>query len=490
MPEIKLIDTSFRDGVQSLWAMNLRTDDMVPALSGVRDAGFDQIEVMAPGGAFKKFVRHLGENPWDYVHAMVDIIGPEHLRWHGRFQGYALSGGIPVEVGRLMIRHVVDLGIKFTRIGDNWNRIDVVADEKKTLEALGMTPIVNLMYSVSDRHTDEYFVDRARQLAAIRPYRICFKDVGGLLTPERTRKLLNSMMAVTGSIPWELHAHSNNGLAPLNALVAAECGVEFIHTSIPPLANGNSQPSVTTVSQNLQERGHEVNIDLSALEATTRHLTSVAKKNSFPIGQPHEFSLAMYRHQVPGGMISNLAHQLTMVGMGDRLAETLKEAERVRSDFGNPIMVTPLSQFVGSQAAINVIVGKRYSQVSDDVIDYALGRHGGQEAIDGMDPEVRAKILDRPRAVELELNSPVEVSLDSYRQRYGSEVSDEELILRAIVGDDAMDVIERGAEPAMGGKSPVVELLKAKVESGNLEGSLLVNTPDFQLQVHGAERNG
>ncbi|MPZ89984.1 MAG: hypothetical protein GEU81_18440, partial [Nitriliruptorales bacterium] len=360
-----------------------------------------------------------------------------------------------------MISKAVDLGIRYTRIGDNWNRITRLRDKKERLERLGMRPVINVMYSVSARHTDEYFIERARQAAAIQPFRICFKDVGGLLTPERTRELVPKLLAETGDIPWEFHGHCNNGLGPLNALEAVKAGVQYVHTAVPPLANGNSQPSVFNVARNLRALGYDAPLDLEALQPASDHLRAVARQEGFPEGQPVEYSERQYTHQIPGGMISNLVYQLQQAGLGDRIEETLEEAAQVRADFGYPIMVTPLSQFVGSQAAINVILGERYKQVSDDVIHYAWGRHGGDEAIAGMDPEVRAKILDRPRARELEHFEVPEPTLRELRQRYGESTSDEELILRAIVGDDAAEVVRAASARHAGADGrPLVELLR------------------------------
>ena len=131
-----------------------------------------------------------------------------------------------------------------------------------------------------------------------------------------------------------------------------------------------------------------------------RHFDTIARREGFPIGTPVAYDYSQYVHQVPGGMISNLAHQLREVGAQNRLPDALEETVRVRAEFGYPIMVTPLSQFVGSQAAMNVIVGERYKQVTDQVIRYALG-HYGEDGHTLMDPDVRDKILDRPRAREL-----------------------------------------------------------------------------------------
>ena len=466
MAEVRFIDTTIRDGQQSLWAMNMRTRDMVPALCHIDAAGYDQIELMAATVAFKKLVRHLHENPWEWITSAVATAGRTPLRWHG-FDN-TLSGPLPLEVAELMMSKAVDLGIRYSRVGDNWNRLLALREKKELLERIGMTPTINLMYSVSARHTDEYFVERAKQAAAIEPFRICFKDVGGLLTPERTRDLLPKLLAQTGDIPWEFHGHCNNGLGPLNALEAVKAGVRFVHTAVPPLANGNSQPSIFNVARNLRALGHDARIDLDALPAVTEHLTGVAEREGFPIGAPVEYRQRQYRHQIPGGMISNLEYQLRQAGLADRLDATLEEAARVRADFGYPIMVTPLSQFVGSQAAINVMLGERYQQVSDDVIHYAWGRHGGDEAIAGMDPDVRAKILDRPRARELEHQDDSQPTLKELRHRYGETISDEDLILRVLVGDDAPGLVAAmGPSAAADGVTgpPLATLLRRLTEA-------------------------
>src|SRR5437870_12091539 len=134
-------------------------------------------------------------------------------------------------------------------------------------------------------------------------------------------------------------------------------------------------------------------------------------------------------------MIPNLRHQLKLIGMEQKLDATLVEAVQARADFGYPIMVTPLSQFVGSQAAINVIVGERYREVTDQTIQYALGLWG-KEGADLMDPNVKDKILNRPRAKEWVGWEPPEPSLEQVRRQFGGPgISDEELVLRVLAGE-------------------------------------------------------
>jgi len=435
VPEVRFVDTTLRDGAQSLWAARLNIDAMLPTVADIDAAGFDGVEFLQPG-LFARHVKDLRENPWDWLKLGVPLARRTQLRLHGGGTPY-FARAVPSSVRGVLLDRVVELGITTTRISDPWNDPDALGEERDRLASHGIKSVVNLIYSVSPRHTTDYYENRAKAIAALKPYRICFKDVGGLLTPERTRELIPVVLHAAGDVPVEFHAHSNNGMAPLNYVIAAELGVTIFHTAIPPLASGTSQPSIFGTVQNLEALGFTAAIDLAPLERVRDHLSYVASVTGMPEGSPTDFDQSLYTHQVPGGMIAHLAFQLQQLGMAHRLPEVLAEVARVRAEFGYPIMVTPLSQVVGSQAAINVATGKRYGTVTDDVIEYALGRRG-REAVDVMDPGIREQILDRPRAAELAARRPPpEVGLDEVRQRLGASITDEELILRLYVGDEA-----------------------------------------------------
>ena len=212
----------------------------------------------------------------------------------------------------------------------------------------------------------------------------------------------------------------------------------------------------------------------------------MAGREGFPVGRPVAFDAGQHRHQVPGGMISNLAFQLRKVGMEDRLEETLEETVRVRAELGYPVMVTPLSQFVGSQAAINAIAGERYREVTDQVIEYALG-HYGETAIEAMDPDIRARILDRKRARELQRRD--EPTLDELRERFGGPgVPDETMMLRWLFGAEAVEA-QRGAgppQPYPSGRHPVVELVERLTQRED-KALIAVERPGLSLRL---ERRG
>lgn len=437
MPDIHYIDTTLRDGQQSLWALNMRINMMVPALQSLDRAGFESMEFFLPNIQLKKMTTELKEDPWQWLKMGVKTAKNTELRLHGGYKG-GLSK-VPECVSKLLIKRVVDHGLTVTRTSNSWNDFDQVATEVAEMKKLGMRSVVNVIYTQSPRHDDQYFIDRFKWALQTNAYRYCFKDVGGLLTPDRVRALFPKILKLLGPDRiLEFHCHSNNGLAPINVIEAVQCGVRHVHVATPPLASGSSQPSVYNVVQNLRLSGYGDHLNLDEVDPARDFLFDVARDQNFSIGKPAEYDLDLYRHQVPGGMISNLRYQLKKVGMENRLDETLAEASQVRADFGYPVMVTPLSQFVGTQAAINVITGERYKQVTDEVIQYALG-NWGQEAVQVMDPIARQAILERPRAESLKKLRHHEPTLKEVRQKYGEQLSDEELILRVYVDAEALD---------------------------------------------------
>lgn len=444
MSGIRIIDTTVRDGQQSLWALNMRTGVMLTALEQLDRAGYEAMEFIVPAAQIKKSLRDLNEDVFQWLRLGVKRATRTQLRLHG---GYRTGiGKVPESIGQLLIQKVVDCGITHARISDPWNDFDALREEHDNMRAMGMESVINLIYSISPRHTDAYFIERVRKAAAMKPYRLCFKDVGGLLTPDRLAVLLPLVQEAAGDIPIEFHNHCNNGMGPYNAVEAAKLGIRHIHTAVPPLANGSSQPSVFGVVRNLRALGYDVPLDFAPLEEVSEFLTRVARRDGLPIGQPVEYDHTIYSHQIPGGMISNLAYQLEKVGMADRLDATKEEAGQVRADLGYPIMVTPLSQFVGTQAAINVITGTRYGQVTDEIIGYALG-WWGREALQHMDPDVRDRILDRPRARQLMNHVFEEPTLAEVRAKFGQGLTDEELITRFYVDADAVAQMRRLPEP-------------------------------------------
>jgi oxaloacetate decarboxylase alpha subunit len=480
MEEIRIVDTTLRDGDISLWAYGMTTGMMLPALRHMDEAGFDSMEFFL-SLRFKKFVREHKEDPWDWLRLGTREIKKTRLRYHGGLHsGFEF---IPDCMRRLVIQTVVKYGVTLTRTSNAWNDFGLLGKEAQELRKLGMETVMNLIYSISPRHTDEYYTQKARDAAALHPYRICFKDVGGMLTPERTRTLVRLIKQNIGATPLEFHAHCNNGLAPFNLLEAVKEGVRIVHTAIPPLANGSSQPSVFNVAGNLRSLGYKPLVNLDALPPVREHFSWIAKREGLPVGEPREYDQGWYCHQVPGGMISNLRHQLKLMGKEDKLQAVLEETAQVRAELGYPIMVTPFAQFVGSQAAINVILGERYKEVTDQVIQYALGLWG-REGSDSMDAMAKAKILDRPRAHEIEKKEYPEPTLAELREQYGgAHLSDEELLLRFYAGPEFVDALKTAPrrKEYLSVDTPLVRLVEEL--SKKKLGHVYIRKGDFSLAM-------
>jgi oxaloacetate decarboxylase alpha subunit len=270
-------------------------------------------------------------------------------------------------------------------------------------------------------------------------------------------------------IPVEFHTHCNTGLGALCSLEAIKLGVTSINTAIPPLADASSNPSVFNVAMNARALGYHPVIDEEAIKPVSDHFSAIAKQENLPIGKPLEYDAFHPLHQVPGGMISNFRFQLSNLGELEKLPEVLEEVIRVRAEFGYPIMVTPYSQFFGVQAAVNVMVGERYKEVTDEVLLYALGLWGEEEA-QSIEPNLKDMLLERPRAKELRKLKAPEMTLKEFRDKFsGSGVSDDEAILRYFAGEEYVAAMKAAGPPReyASGKSPLLMLIEQAIKRKN-----------------------
>jgi len=433
---------------------------MLPIAQRLDDAGFEGIELIS-GSHLKKAVRELREDPWERVRLVSKIITKTPLRLiAGRVNTFEYN---PPSMYRLFVERMSANGIREARISDEWNDYEGWKFRVAECHRAGLKSILNLIYSVSPKHSDEYFAERTRQAASLNPYRLCLKDPGGLLTPERMETLVPIIFKNANRIPVELHTHCTTGLGPLCCIKGMELGIRSINTALPPLADDSSNPSLFNVAKNARALGYATAIDEESLRSVSRHFTAIAKREGFTIGAPVEYDYTQYQHQVPGGMISNLRSQLRKVGLENKIDQALEETIRVRAELGYPIMVTPLSQFVGSQAAINVIVGERYKEVTDQIIQYALG-YWGKEGAELMAPEVKTKIMDRPRAKEWAAWQPPEPTVAELRKKMNAEnVSDEEFLLRWNLNVEEIEAMRATGAPKeyLTARQPLINLIDA-----------------------------
>ena len=439
MNDVKFVDTTLRDGQASLWAYGMRTDMILPVVATMDQVGFEAIEIFG-SAPFKKCIRELRDDPWERIRLIRERCQRTPLKV---IRGRSMSAFYitPQAIEDLWIERLAANGISQVRISDPSNTVASWRWQVDKCRRAALATIVNLTYSVSPKHTDDYYAQRAREAAGLGADRICLKDPGGLLTPERTRTLVPAILQNVNGLPVEFHAHCITGLGPQCCLEAIKLGIRSVNTAIPPLADGSSNPSLFNVAMNARALGYTTTVDEEALKPVEKHFTTIAHREGLPIGVPAAYDYSQYVHQVPGGMISNLKHQLSKLGQEGRLPAVLEEIVRVRAEFGYPIMVTPYSQFVGTQATMNVVLGERYKGVSDQVIQYALGLWGEEES-SSMDADIREKILSRPRAKELSDWQPPQPSLKEVRVKYGGPgVSDDDLLLRYFAGKDEVDAM-------------------------------------------------
>jgi oxaloacetate decarboxylase alpha subunit len=245
-------------------------------------------------------------------------------------------------------------------------------------------------------------------------------------------------MKEAGDVPVELHSHCTTGLAPLVYAEALKLGVKTLHCGIPPLAEGPAQPSVLALIRNARLMGYSIDLDEALLQSVSKRLYAIARQDNMPLGEPTRYDYAQYIHQIPGGVISNLRFQLSELGLAHRLEEVIQECIQVREDLGYPIMITPFSQFVGTQAALNVATGERYKVVIDELIRFAQGVFGEDSGYTWMNQNLKDQWLALPRAKELAAlgkRPMADISLEECRRKLGTpDISDEELMMRAIMG--------------------------------------------------------
>jgi oxaloacetate decarboxylase (Na+ extruding) subunit alpha len=482
MAQIALIDTTLRDGNQSLWgATALNTAMMLQIASVMDQVGFAAIDFttsthMAVAVRFKK------ENPWERIRLMRERMPRTPLQFLTtgmRFISWELANPEFMQLAfRLLIRH----GIRRFAVMDSMNDMDALLAVAASIRAEGGDNIIAaLTYSVSPVHTDEHYVACASALTASPAVDAFYlKDPGGLLTTERAAQLIPKLRTAAGHLPFELHSHCTIGLAPLTYLNAARLGARAVHVAATPLGNGTSQPAAERTVANLREEGHSVSIDDEALARVSAYFGALAAAEGLPVGQPQEFDAGYFRHQVPGGMIGTTRRQLAELKLLDRLPAVLEETSRVRAELGYPIMVTPFSQIVVTQAVMNVVGGERYANVPDEVIRYVAGKFGKPTvAVDG---NVYDKVTSSPRARAL-LEEPTMPELSELRRRFDSGIGDDELVLRAVMPQDQVDAM-KAAGPAPrtynAAAKPIITLLEALSRDRDLS-HFSLQKPGFRL---------
>lgn len=434
--EIKIIDTTFRDAHQSLWATRMRTEHMLGIAETMNSAGFHHIDMMAPI-QFDVSVRYLKEDPWVRVRELHKAAPETKFRALIRSKNIASFDFLPDDVIDGWVDQLYNNGFRVIGAFDGLNDVSNIVGCLKRAKALGAYTFGALSFCESPVHTDELFVKTAVELIEQADVdAIMLKDAGGLLTPERIRTLVPAIREVIGNRPLELHSHCLTGLCPLVYLEAVELGCDILHTSIAPLANGAGQPATQTIVKSLRELGYVVNVDDKKIEEVSNYFQNICDVEGKPEGKPAEYNPLHYKHQLPGGMLSNFHAQLETAGLGHRYEELLEEISLVRKELAWPIMITPFAQFVGTQAVMNVISGERYGTVPNEIKKYVLGYYG--RLLGPVDPEVYKKILENGSSEISETPTAPNPMIKDLAQQHPNATKDE-LLLRAMFAGNQVD---------------------------------------------------
>ena len=460
---VDIVDTTTRDGNQSLWsATGLTTADILAIAPTMERVGFRAVDFTS-STHMAVAVRFHREDPWERLR-LVRAAMPE-TRLSFITSGMRFITWVPADedVMRLAFRCVARNGIRRFQVVDPSNDPERLRRVARMAREEGVEEIVlGLTYSISEVHTHAYYAERAAALADCAEMDAFYlKDPGGLLTPDAVRELAPHFVAAAGQRPAELHSHCTIGLAPFVYLEGLRAGFQVLHTAVAPLARGTSNPATETTLKNLEAEGYSHRLDLDALAAMSEHFRAIGSERGLPVGAPQEFDATYYHHQLAGGMVSTTRRMLDELRRPELFDAALEEVGRVRAEMGYPIIVTPVSQLVATQAVRNVIDAERWSNVSDETIRYFLGHYGEPAA--PVAPEVAERVLSLPRVEGLRHLEPLH--LEGARARFGRGISDEELLLRLTMPAEQVDAMLASPtgsvrEVPRAGRHPVVTLLR------------------------------
>lgn len=411
---LKITDTILRDAHQSQAATRMRLEDMLPACEQLDKIGYWSLECWG-GATFDSCMRFLNEDPWERLRALKKALPNTKLQMLFRGQNILGYKHYADDVVDAFVKKSIENGIDVIRIFDALNDTRNLKAAINATKKYGGICEAAISYTVSPVHNEEYFVKLAKELEQMGADTICIKDMANLLLPYEAASLVKKLKASV-KIPIHLHTHNTTGTGDMVYLKAAEAGVDIVDTALSPLANGTSQPATEALVATLKGTDRDTGMDISDFTEAAAHFRKVANKlKAEGILDPKVLNVDVKTliYQVPGGMLSNLLSQLKQAGAEDRLYDVLAEVPNVRKDFGYPPLVTPTSQIVGSQAVLNVLMG-RYATFPKESKALLRGEYGRLPA--PVNEEVRKKALGDAEIITCRPADLIEPELDKYRE--------------------------------------------------------------------------
>ncbi|MFB9885702.1 sodium-extruding oxaloacetate decarboxylase subunit alpha [Balneatrix alpica] len=471
--KIHITDVVLRDGHQSLIATRLRTEDMLPICAKLDQVGYWSLEAWG-GATFDACVRFLREDPWERLAKLREALPNTRLQMLLRGQNLLGYRHYSDDVVRAFVQRAAANGMDVFRIFDALNDVRNLRTAIEATKAAGKHAQGTLCYTTSPVHTLDAYVQLAKELEAMGADSIAIKDMAGLLTPQATSDLVKALKDQI-SLPLFLHSHATSGMANMCQLKAVEQGCDHIDTCISSFSGGTSHPPTESMVATLEAAGYETGLDLSLLQEISQYFREIRKKYHQFESEFNDVDTQVLINQVPGGMMSNLANQLREQGALERIQDVFQEIPKVRADLGFPPLVTPTSQIVGTQAVMNVITGKRYENITNEVKRYLQGWYGKAPA--EVNANLRRQAVGDEELIDCRPADLLPAELDKLRADIGSlAVNEEDVLTYAMFPDVARVYLQERADGTL---KP--EPLLPKAASKN-QGSVPTS---FKVTLHG-----
>ena len=395
---IKITETVLRDAHQSLIATRMTTEQMLPIIDKMDKVGYHSVECWG-GATFDASLRFLKEDPWERLRKLRD--GFKNTKLQMLFRGQNILGynHYADDVVEYFVQKSLANGIDIIRIFDCLNDVRNLETAVKAANKENGHAQIALSYTLGDAYTLDYWRDMAKKIEDMGAKSLCIKDMAGLLTPYKATELVTALKESV-QIPIDLHTHYTSGVASMTYMKAVEAGCDIIDTAMSPMAMGTSQPATEVMAKTFEGTPYDPGFDQSLLAEIANHFAPLREewlKSGRMSTKVLGVNIKTLMYQVPGGMLSNLVSQLDEMGASDKFQEVLEEVPRVRKDFGEPPLVTPSSQIVGTQAVLNVVTGERYKMVTKESKKLLSGQFG--QTVKPFNPEVQKKCIGDAEAI-------------------------------------------------------------------------------------------
>ena len=436
---VKITETILRDAHQSLIATRMKTEQMLPIIEKMDKVGYHSVECWG-GATFDASLRFLKEDPWERLRKIKD--GFKNTKLQMLFRGQNILGyrHYADDVVEYFVQKSIANGIDIIRIFDCLNDIRNLETAVKASNKEGGHAQIALSYTLGEAYTLEYWKDMAKKIEDMGANSICIKDMAGLLVPYKATELVTALKEST-SLPIQLHTHYTSGVASMTYMKAVEAGCDIIDTAMSPLALGTSQPATEVMAKAFEGTEYDPGFDENLLVEIADYFKPMREEwlaNGLLNPKVMGVDIKTLLYQVPGGMLSNLVSQLKEMNAEDKFQEVLEEVPRVRKDYGEPPLVTPSSQIVGTQAVLNVVTGERYKMCTKESKALVGGEYG--QSVLPVDPEVRKKVIGDKEPITCRPADLIENELDKLEKEIAQyKKQDEDVLTYALFPQVALD---------------------------------------------------